>query len=188
MPDQLRKTDAGHPLLGPLENIDRQAQRGGETIHNLRQWAQPTAEAIDQTRWQPAAVSETAERVWALLRLTQRYPDLTLFNNVAPSLTLTLPPALLEQLLANLLLNAAQAGANAVWLSAAQSERTIELHLQDNAGGMTTPGLEQAFRPFNTTKAGGMGLGLAICRRGPLWRRRNPRLTAPPPTAAMGCA
>ena len=79
---------------------------------------------------------------------------------MAPSLTLTLPPALLEQLLANLLLNAAQAGANAVWLSAAQSERTIELHLQDNAGGMTTPGLEQAFRPFNTTKAGGMGLGL----------------------------
>lgn len=162
---QLRKTDAGHPLLGPLENIDRQAQRGGETIHNLRQWAQPTAEAIDQTRWQPAVVSETAERVWALLRLTQRYPDLTLFNNVAPSLTLTLPPALLEQLLANLLLNAAQAGANAVWLSATQSERAIELHLQDNAGGMTMAGLEQAFRPFNTTKAGGMGLGLAICRR-----------------------
>ncbi|MBN5346379.1 sensor histidine kinase [Serratia marcescens] len=162
---QLRKTDAGHPLLGPLENIDRQAQRGGETIHNLRQWVQPTAEAIDQTRWRPAAVSETAERVWTLLRLTQRYPDLKLFNNVAPSLTLTLPPSLLEQLLANLLLNAAQAGANAVWLSAVQSERAIELHLQDNAGGMTTAGLEQAFRPFNTTKAGGMGLGLAICRR-----------------------
>lgn len=162
---QLRKTDAGHPLLGPLENIDRQAQRGGETIHNLRQWVQPTAEAIDQTRWRPAVVSETAERVWTLLRLTQRYPDLKLFNNVAPSQTLTLPPALLEQLLANLLLNAAQAGANAVWLSAVQSERAIELHLQDNAGGMTTAGLEQAFRPFNTTKAGGMGLGLAICRR-----------------------
>ncbi|EMH7332131.1 sensor histidine kinase [Serratia marcescens] len=162
---QLRKTDAGHPLLGPLENIDRQAQRGGETIHNLRQWVQPTAEAIDQTRWRPAVVSETAERVWTLLRLTQRYPDLKLFNNVAPSLTLTLPPSLLEQLLANLLLNAAQAGANAVWLSAVQSERAIELHLQDNAGGMTTAGLEQAFRPFNTTKAGGMGLGLAICRR-----------------------
>nr|SAY44132.1 Tetrathionate sensor histidine kinase TtrS [Serratia marcescens] len=103
--------------------------------------------------------------MWALLRLTQRYPDLTLFNNVAPSLTLTLPPALLEQLLANLLLNAAQAGANAAWLSAAQSERAIELHLQDNAGGMTTAGLKRAFRPFNTTKAGGMGLGLAICRR-----------------------
>lgn len=162
---QLRKTDAGHPLLGPLENIDRQAQRGGETIHNLRQWVQPTAEAIDQTRWRPAVVSETAERVWTLLRLTQRYPDLKLFNNVAPSQTLTLPPSLLEQLLANLLLNAAQAGANAVWLSAVQSERAIELHLQDNAGGMTTAGLEQAFRPFNTTKAGGMGLGLAICRR-----------------------
>lgn len=84
---------------------------------------------------------------------------------MASSLTLILPPALLEQLLANLLLNAAQAGANAVWLSAVQSERAIELHLQDNAGGMSAAGLEQAFRPFNTTKAGGMGLGLAICRR-----------------------
>lgn len=162
---QLRKTDAGHPLLTPLENIDRQAQRGGETIHNLRQWVQSPSEKGDRANWRPIAVSETAERVWTLLRLTQRYPDLTLFNNVAPSLTLTLPPALLEQLLANLLLNAAQAGANAVWLSADERERAIELHLQDNAGGMSAAGLEQAFRPFNTTKAGGMGLGLAICRR-----------------------
>lgn len=150
--------------------------------------AAPT-ETINKASWRPIAVSETAERVWTLLRLTQRYPDLKLFNNVAPSLTLTLPPALLEQLLANLLLNAAQAGANAVWLSAAQSERAIELNLQDNAGGMTTAGLEQAFRPFNTTKAGGMGLGLAICRRLARYGGGDIRLANhPPPTAAMGCA
>lgn len=126
--------------------------------------AAPT-EKVDKASWRPISINETAERVWALLRLTQRYPDLKLFNNVAPSLTLTLPPALLEQLLANLLLNAAQAGANAVWLSADEHERALDVRLQDNAGGMSAAGLEQAFRPFNTTKAGGMGLGLAICRR-----------------------
>ncbi|RTG33532.1 sensor histidine kinase, partial [Serratia marcescens] len=138
---QLRKTDAGHPLLTPLENIDRQAQRGGETIHNLRQWVQPPTEKVDKASWRPISINETAERVWALLRLTQRYPDLKLFNNVAPSLTLTLPPALLEQLLANLLLNAAQAGANAVWLSADEHERALDVRLQDNAGGMSAAGL-----------------------------------------------
>lgn len=126
--------------------------------------AAPT-ETAGKANWRPIAVNETAERVWALLRLTQRYPDLKLFINVAPSLTLTLPPALLEQLLANLLLNAAQAGANAIWLSVDENDRALDLHLQDNAGGMSAVGLEQAFRPFNTTKAGGMGLGLAICRR-----------------------
>lgn len=162
---QLRQADAGHPLLAPLEHIDRQAQRGGETIHNLRQWVQPPADTAEKTSWRPTAVNETAEQVWGLLRLAQRYPNLRLFINVAPSLTLTLPPTLLEQLLANLLLNAAQAGADVIWLSAGESERALELHLQDNAGGMTQAGLEQAFHPFNTTKSTGMGLGLAICRR-----------------------
>ncbi len=186
---QLRKTDAGHPLLTPLENIDRQAQRGGETIHNLRQWVQPPTETVDKASWRPIAVNETAERVWALLRLTQRYPDLKLFNNVAPSLRLTLPPALLEQLLANLLLNAAQAGANAVWLSADEHERALDVHLQDNAGGMSAAGLEQAFRPFNTTRPAAWGWGWPFAAAWPaMAAARSNWLTAPPPTAAMGYA
>ncbi len=67
----------------------------------------------------------------------------------------------LDQLLANLILNAAQAGASAIWLT----EQEDGLVIQDDAGGIETDRLAQAFHPFNTTKPQGMGLGLAICQR-----------------------
>lgn len=159
---RLRNSDEHHFLIPALEHIDAQAQRGGETLHNLRQWVQqPSAGQVEERRCVTVPVRETARRVADLLRLNQHYPALTLFNQLPETLTLTLPPMLLDQLLANLILNAAQAGASAVWLRAGDNCILV----QDDAGGIAQEGLAQAFRPFNTTKAEGMGLGLAICQR-----------------------
>ncbi|WP_376753055.1 tetrathionate respiration histidine kinase TtrS [Atlantibacter subterraneus] len=159
---RLRKTDEHHFLIPALEHIDAQAQRGGDTLRNLRHWVQqPSAFDADERESVRVPVRETAQRVADLLRLGQHYPTLTLFNQLPVSLTLTLPPMVLDQLLANLILNAAQAGASAVWLT----EQEGGIVVQDNAGGIEDEQLVHAFRPFNTTKPDGMGLGLAICQR-----------------------
>ncbi len=159
---RLRKTDEHHFLIPALEHIDAQAQRGGETLRNLRHWVQQPS-AFDAAERESVTVSarETAQRVADLLRLGQHYPGLTLFNQLPATLTLTLPPMVLDQLLANLILNAAQAGASAIWLT----EQEGGIVVQDNAGGIDDAQLVHAFRPFNTTKPDGMGLGLAICQR-----------------------
>jgi signal transduction histidine kinase len=75
--------------------------------------------------------------------------------------------AALEQLFANLLVNAAQAlppgGAVCVTIESGQASACVVV--ADNGPGMTSEQIEQARSPFYSTKRDGTGLGLAIARR-----------------------
>ncbi len=163
---RLRGQDQQHPLLPALEQIDAQAQRGGDTLRNLRLWAsQAQGNPVMTDDWQAINIRDAVHHVWQLLRMTQQFPDVTLQTTVSANLTLTLPSVLLEQVLANLVLNAAQAGASTVWFIAQHEDDGISIQVQDNAGGIDETQLYQAFQPFMTTRKEGMGLGLVICQR-----------------------
>jgi hypothetical protein len=73
----------------------------------------------------------------------------------------------IEQLIINLILNAAQASEDggAIELALAKNHKHVRLTVRDRGRGMTADVREQAFEPFFTTKAKGTGLGLSICRR-----------------------
>ncbi|MBJ9241568.1 tetrathionate respiration histidine kinase TtrS [Citrobacter braakii] len=163
---RLRSQDQQHPLLTALEHIDTQAQRGADTLHNLRQWvSQAQGNPVMTDDWQVVNVHDAIHHVWQLLRMPQQFPAVALQMQIGKALTLTLPSVLLEQVLANLVLNAAQAGATIVWFSAQREEGDVSIQVQDNAGGIDEVQLYQAFQPFMTTRKEGMGLGLAICQR-----------------------
>ncbi|MEX0512918.1 ATP-binding protein, partial [Raoultella terrigena] len=112
-----------------------------------------------------SAVGEALQHVWQLLGMAQHFPALALHNGARGDLKITLPPVLLEQVLANLILNAAQAGATAVWLEAAGEAGGLRITLQDNGGGIDDALMQQVFQPFVTSRREGMGLGLVICQR-----------------------
>lgn len=163
---RLRGQDQQHPLLPALEQIDAQAQRGADTLRNLRQWvSQAQGNPVMTDDWEPINVHDAIHHVWQLLRMAQQFPTVMLQTQVDNSLTVTLPTVLLEQVLANLVLNAAQAGAKTVWFSAYSEKHGVRILVQDNAGGIDDAQLYQAFQPFMTTRKEGMGLGLAICQR-----------------------
>ena len=163
---RLRGQDEQHPLLPALEHIDAQAQRGADTLRNLRQWvSQAQGNPVLTDDWQAINVHDAIHHVWQLLRMPQQFPAITLHTQVSKALTLMLPSVLLEQVLANLVLNAAQAGATTVWFSALHKDGGVRIQVQDNAGGIDEAQLYQAFQPFMTTRKEGMGLGLAICQR-----------------------
>lgn len=163
---RLRGQDQQHPLLPAIEQIDAQAQRGADTLRNLRLWAsQAQGNPVMTDDWQAINIRDAVHHVWQLLRMTQQFPDVTLQTTVSANLTLTLPSVLLEQVLANLVLNAAQAGASTVWFTAQHEDDGISIQVQDNAGGIDETQLYQAFQPFMTTRKEGMGLGLVICQR-----------------------
>ena len=73
----------------------------------------------------------------------------------------------LEQLLMNLILNAAHASTDAttIEVEAIESADRLTLVVKDRGTGMPEEVRKKALEPFFTTKAKGTGLGLAICRR-----------------------
>src|SRR5258705_1581536 len=91
----------------------------------------------------------------------------------------------LQQVILHLILNAVQSmgavtnGAREVLITTSQTEpNEVCLGVQDTGPGLSAETLPRLFEPFYTTKPGGMGMGLAICRSiieahgGRLWATR----------------
>jgi C4-dicarboxylate-specific signal transduction histidine kinase len=91
----------------------------------------------------------------------------------------------LQQVILNLILNAVEAMgavtnvAREVLITTSQTEpNEVCLGVQDTGLGLSAETLPRLFEPFYTTKPGGMGMGLAICRSiieahgGRLWATR----------------
>lgn len=73
----------------------------------------------------------------------------------------------IEQLVLNLLLNAAHAAhdCGAVAATTRSRDHHVEFVVKDSGPGMSVETMGRAFEPFFTTKARGTGLGLPICKR-----------------------
>jgi signal transduction histidine kinase len=77
-------------------------------------------------------------------------------------------PSRLEQVLLNLVLNAADASppGGAIAIRAFAAGRVVRLEVEDEGGGVAPTIADTLFEPFVTTKdvGKGTGLGLAVCR------------------------
>jgi len=85
-----------------------------------------------------------------------------------PDLVVRCDAVLLERVLANLYLNAIEAlasrGRGAVTTRAWHEGDRINLAIDDDGPGIVPDAARHIFDPLFTTKASGMGLGLALCR------------------------
>jgi two-component system nitrogen regulation sensor histidine kinase NtrY len=83
-----------------------------------------------------------------------------------PEVTLDADPDQLQQLLINLIRNAVDAALEnngAVRVGWSKNGNSLHLFVQDEGPGIANPG--NLFVPFFTTKPGGSGIGLALCRQ-----------------------
>jgi signal transduction histidine kinase len=74
-------------------------------------------------------------------------------------------PARVRQVLSNLLVNAAQAGARSVTVSARVADGLARVVVRDDGPGVDPALRPRLFEPFATGRAQGTGLGLALSRR-----------------------
>jgi PAS domain S-box-containing protein len=76
----------------------------------------------------------------------------------------------LQQVILNLIINAIEAMSGVaetpgiLLISTAQAEPGVRVAMRDSGPGLDPASLEHLFNAFYTTKSGGMGMGLAICR------------------------
>ncbi|WP_260629531.1 tetrathionate respiration histidine kinase TtrS [Serratia liquefaciens] len=159
---RLERSDNQHELLPILEQIGQQAQRGAESIVNLRRWASKTPHD-ENAQW--LLLRPLVEHVIQLMQIKQQHPQCRLTINIPSQSQLYSQATLLEQVLTNLLSNSLQAGAQQITLRHEADAHQHRLIVEDDGGGLSDEQLALPFVPFRSTKQEGLGLGLVICQR-----------------------
>lgn len=159
-------------LLAALEKTARQAQRAGQIIQRIRSFVK---------RSEPnRTLSEVAPMVAEAVELADielRRRNVRLSHYVAARMPrLWVDPILIEQVLVNLLKNAAEAIDQARRPSARRSvelrvgpkvrdaQPVVEFSVADTGQGLAPEVMERLYEAFFSTKAEGMGIGLNLCR------------------------
>lgn len=104
-----------------------------------------------------------------IARLEREKPaNVSIYKNYSPDIPpLEFDAELMERVVSNLVMNAAQASPSGgvVTVKTRIADGMVEIAVIDRGTGIDAKNLESIFNPFFTTKAEGVGLGLAICSK-----------------------
>jgi C4-dicarboxylate-specific signal transduction histidine kinase len=149
-----------------VERLIRDSKRAGDVILRLRNFFK--ASAGEKTSLK---INEVVEGIVMLVRHELERNHVLLRTDLSERLpTVQGDSVQLQQVLLNLILNAADALADVVdrprelTIVTRPESGGVRVEVKDNGVGIEKEKLESIFQPFYTTKTNGMGLGLSISR------------------------
>ncbi|MEY3461388.1 MAG: hypothetical protein RLZZ03_1041 [Pseudomonadota bacterium] len=167
-----RQSITTEELLGALEKTARQAHRAGQIIQRIRSFVKRSEPNRSQSD-----VATMVSNALELADIELRRHHVRLSHYSAARLPpLLVDPILIEQVLINLMKNAAESIEQA---KRPNSRRTVELRvvpkqienqsvvefsILDSGKGLSTEVSARLYEAFYSTKAEGMGIGLKLCR------------------------
>ncbi len=168
---QMQLEDTGNisreELILPLREIAHEAER-------IAALAKTDLAMIQRARRERLPIKKTLQHILFMMRIRAREQDCVLDARLyEEELIVSLPPAILEQPLLNLLDNALFHVKNRDWgrisirlsLDFADAKTPIHIELFDNGNGMTAEEIDHAFTPRYTSKGRqGTGMGLYVSR------------------------
>jgi signal transduction histidine kinase len=177
-----------HELRNPLGTIRASAEMLTRSVASENEVAREVAgfiaEEVDRTnslvtrfldfvrplQLRPAAadLAQVLDRSVAMVDREAAAREVTIYKNYSPDIPpFPLDAELMERVFYNLLVNAAQATApgGAVTVKTRPVADNAEISVIDRGEGIEPKLLDTIFNPFFTTKADGVGLGLAICSK-----------------------
>jgi PAS domain S-box-containing protein len=160
-------------LIAALEKTSRQAQRAGQIIHRIRNFVKRS-----EPQRQLASAQSIVDDAVDLAGIELRRRNVGIRTYVAQRLPpLLVDPILIEQVVLNLLKNAAEAIDNAHLPSArrnielrvvpchtAEEGGSIEFSVTDMGPGLKEEVIARLYEAFFSTKPDGLGIGLSLCR------------------------
>lgn len=160
---ELLKQSAKAEQLDDLEVIVRHTRQAREVLRGLLDFARPKVASDRDTDLR--AVAEAVVRVFTVQAENRGASILLEADRELPPLSVA--PQVVEQILANLLLNSLDAlpahdGRIVVRLCHDTGRDEVVLTVRDNGGGFSAECLPQIFDPFFTTKEAGKGVGLGL--------------------------
>jgi C4-dicarboxylate-specific signal transduction histidine kinase len=166
-----KKTD----LIAALQKTSRQAERAGQIIHRIRAFVKRSEPQRQPA--QRASRSSTMRSTWPTSSCA--VGNVAIHTYVAQRLPpLMVDPILIEQVVLNLLKNAAEAidsarschrraaTSNCAWCRKAHSRRRRRHRVQRDRHGPRdqTRSSARLYEAFFSTKPEGLGIGLSLCR------------------------
>jgi signal transduction histidine kinase len=157
----LKNMDADGAVSHELAGfISSEVDRTNALVTRFLDFARPLALRLEKTE-----IAEVIDE--AVAEVEQHTPplDVSIYKNYTPDIPpFLLDRQLIERVLYNLLLNAAQASPpeGTITVKTRQSGDTVEIDVIDRGSGIAPKDKESIFNPFFTTKPSGVGLGLAI--------------------------
>ncbi len=160
-------------MLAALEKTARQAQRAGQIIQRIRSFVKRSAPNRTESE-----VSQLVAEALELAEIELRRRHVRLTHYLAARLPkLMVDPILIEQVLVNLLKNAAESIDNAKRPNNRRSvelrvlpkqiegiDEAVEFVVTDTGQGLAPEVMQRLFEAFFSTKVEGMGIGLNLCR------------------------
>jgi two-component system, LuxR family, sensor kinase FixL len=146
-----------------IDRVGEQAVRAAQIIQRLRGFL---SRGNDERRIEPVStlVKEAVEL--AQLDMRQRGVSIRL-GNVPADVSILADKIEIQQVLLNLLRNAAEAVADQesreIALLTEANATTLQISVVDNGPGLPDEVRDKLFQPFVSTKKTGMGVGLSIC-------------------------
>jgi PAS domain S-box-containing protein len=168
-------------LRSILHDIVADDRRAGDVIRRIRALIRK-----GDAELQEVIVNELVTDVLDIARSDLLQREVAVTTNLSPALPVVSADRVqLQQVLLNLIVNAADAMADAtpaerlMTITTADDADTVRLTVADQGPGLPPNAVEVVFEPFVTTKEHGLGLGLAICRSivsahgGRMWATNN---------------
>ena len=157
-PDELRAI---------LEDIIRDGKRAGGVVHNLRAMLSHAPIVRED-----CSLNDLVREVAEFMHSELVGHEIELQQSLAQVLPLVHAARVeVQQVLVNLVLNAAQAMKDTprelrqIEIGTRSENGTVTVSVRDHGHGIPPERLDTIFEPFFTTKSAGLGMGLAICRR-----------------------
>jgi two-component system NtrC family sensor kinase len=142
-----------------LRAISDAAQRIQRFMRDLTSYARPGSD-----RREPVDLAELAEKAERLCKPALKEADATVVNDFRPAGRVAGHRASLEQVVVNLVTNAAESirGGGTITVSVAGDGGEVVLEVRDTGCGMPPDVASQCMEPFFTTQPGGKGTGLGL--------------------------
>lgn len=159
-------------MLGALEKTARQASRAGQIIQRIRSFVKRS-----EPNRTPSNIATLVSEAVELAEIEMRRRNVKLSLYVAPNMpAVMVDPILIEQVILNLLKNAAESIDNAqrptaqrlvklrVAPAVVDAKQVIEFMVIDTGTGIAPEVMTRLYEAFYSTKPEGMGIGLSLCR------------------------
>lgn len=160
-----RDTPDMHEATASVRDILSDGRRAADIVSAIRSLA-----CQEPMRRQPLALDALVRRVVELTRGELEDKHVTVQMVIDPLPALMGDPVQLQQVVLNLISNAMEAmqtvepGARLLRLELRALPHGAMLMVEDSGPGVAIANSEQIFQAFYSTKASGMGMGLAICK------------------------